>query len=65
MDVVKMKERCANKVVVGDCVSVPDNYFGKAFQKTVWADWWRWENLWVHSLINIMQVIMPLNYYHE
>ena len=35
MDVLKMKERCANKVVVGDCVSVPDNYFGKAFQKTL------------------------------
>ena len=34
MDVVKLKGR-ANKVLVGDCVSVPDDYFGKPFQKTL------------------------------
>ena len=35
MDVVKLKGR-AQKVQVGDCVSVSGGYFGKPFQKTLY-----------------------------
>ena len=34
MDVVKLKTRYT-KVQLGDCVSVPDDYFGRPFQKTL------------------------------
>ena len=38
MDVVKLKGR-AQKVQVGDCVSVSGGYFGKPFQKNVIWHW--------------------------
>ena len=35
MDAVKKENHRSRKVQVGDCVSAPDDYFGKSFRKSM------------------------------
>ena len=36
MDIVKLKS-CVSRIQTGDCISVPNDYFGKLFQKSLQA----------------------------